>query len=190
MPRPHRSLQDRTATAILEAAARVLARDRTAPIDEIAVEAGIGRATLYRYFHTREQLVAALWDAALSEIGERFTAARLEQVPFEEGIARVVRAFAAVGERYAVLLHEQSYEELERGREVLGDRVFPLLERGQRDGALRSDISLELIGEMFGGLLLAGVRRALDLGLGVEEASAIAVEVFLRGAGAISPERR
>jgi hypothetical protein len=111
-------------------------------------------------------------------------------VPFEEGIARVVRAIAGVGERYAVLLHEQNYEELERGREVLGDRVLPLLERGQQAGALRTDIQLELIGEMFGGLLLAGVRRAFDLGLGVEEASAAVVSVFLHGAGRIEDAER
>ena len=184
MPRPSRSLQDQTATTILEAAARVLARQgQAATISEVAAEAGVGRATLYRYFSTRDQLVSALWKVALAELDERLGAGRLEQVPFGEGIVRLVRAIGSVGERYEVLLREPSYEELERGREVLGERVRGLLERGQREGALRLDIAPDLIGEMFAGLVLAGLRRALAAGIGIEEASAAIVSVFLRGAG-------
>jgi TetR/AcrR family transcriptional repressor of mexCD-oprJ operon len=185
VPRETRSLQSRTAAVILEAAARVLARHgQAATIDEVALEAGVGRATLYRYFRTRDQLVSALWEAALSEVGERLQVARLDQVPFAEAIARVVRAIASVSERYEVLLREQSHEELERGRELLGERVQALLQRGQREGALRSDIAPDLIGEMFGGIVLSGLRRALAQGLGIEEASAAVVSVFLNGAAA------
>ncbi len=192
MPEPPRSRKDRTTAAILEAASRVLARQgQAATINEVAVEAGIGRATVYRYFKTREQLVSALWEAALSEVEERLVADRPEQAPFEEGLIRVVRAIASVGERYAVLLREQNNEGLERGREMLGDRVFALLERGQRSGALRDDVSLELIAEMFGGIVLSGLRRALEQGLGIDEASIAVVGVFLRGAGnAGDAERR
>jgi hypothetical protein len=60
--------------------------------------------------------------------------------------------------------------------------VRGLLASGQQSGALRADIGLELLGEMFGGLILAGLRRALDEGLGIENASAVAVSVFLHGA--------
>jgi TetR/AcrR family transcriptional repressor of mexCD-oprJ operon len=185
VPRPSRSLHDRTASIILEAAARVLARrGQSATIGDVATEAGIGRATVYRYFKTREQLVSALWEAALAEIEERLAAARLEQVPFEEGVARFVRTIAAVGERYEVLLREQSSEELERGREVLGERVRALLERGRREGALRADIPQDLLGEMFGGIVLSGLRTALESDLGIEEAGASVTDVYLRGAGA------
>lgn len=191
MPELPRSRKDRTAAAILEAASRVLARQgQAATINEVAVEAGIGRATVYRYFTTREQLVSALWEAALSEVDERLVEARLEQAPFEQGIASVVGAIADVGERYAVLLREQNYKGIERGREVLGDRVFALLERGQREGALRDDVSLELIAEMFGGVVMTGLRRALEQGLGIEQASAAVVSVFLRGAGGIEDAER
>jgi TetR/AcrR family transcriptional repressor of mexCD-oprJ operon len=185
VPRPTRSLQDPTAFAILEAAARVLARQgQSATVDEVAREAGVGRATLYRYFKTRAQLLSALWEAALAEVDERLEIAQLERVPFEEGITRLVEAIATVGGRYELLLREQSHEELERGRAVLGARVQALLERGRREGALRADVPLELVGEMFGGLVLAGLRQALADGLGVEQASATVVRVFMGGAAA------
>jgi hypothetical protein len=73
---------------------------------------------------------------------------------------------------------------------VLGDRVFALLERGQRSGALRDDISLELIAEMFGGIVLSGLRRALEQGLGIDEASIAVVGVFLHGAGSAGDAER
>ncbi len=191
MTRPTRSRKDRTTTAILEAASRVLARQGgSATINDVAAEAGIGRATVYRYFETREQLVSALWEAALSEVDEQLVVAQLEQAPFEEGLTRLVRAIASVGERYAVLLGEQSGEGLERGREVLGDRVFALLQRGRESGALRGDIPLDLVAEMFGGVVLAGLREALGQGLGIDEASAAVVSVFLRGARSEGDERR
>ena len=102
-----------------------------------------------------------------------------------------MRAIAGVGERYVVLLGEQSQDEgIERGREVLGDRVLALLERGQRSGALRDDVSLELIAEMFGGMVMAGLRWALEQGVGIEEASSIVVAVYLRGAGAAPASKR
>ena len=45
---------------VLDAAEVVLAEvGVTATMDEIAVAAGIGRRTLFRYFPTREQLIAA-----------------------------------------------------------------------------------------------------------------------------------
>jgi TetR/AcrR family transcriptional repressor of mexCD-oprJ operon len=184
MPRVTKSLRNRTQAAILEAAARVLARrGEAATIGEVAVEAGIGRATVYRYFKTREQLVSALWEAALAEVDERLAAAGLEQVPFEEGVARTVRSIATVGERYELLLRERSYQELERGREVLGARISALFERGREEGALREDLPLELVGEIFGGLVLSGLQLAFQQGLGIERASAVLVDVFLNGVG-------
>ena len=62
--------------------------------------------------------------------------------------------------------------------------------RAAEAGPLRADIGLELLGEMFGGLILAGLRRALEEGLGIEEASAVAVSVFLHGAASPGATRR
>jgi AcrR family transcriptional regulator len=165
-------------------------RGQAATINDVAAEAGVGRATVYRYFSGRDRLVAALWETALSEMDERLATARLEQVPFEEGLARLVRTIATVGERYEVLLREQTAVELERGREVLGDRVRALFERGSKEGALRSDLSPDLLGEMLGGLVVSGLRLALEQGLGIEEASASVIDVFLRGAGRSSARSR
>jgi TetR/AcrR family transcriptional repressor of mexCD-oprJ operon len=183
MARELPSLRDRTASAILEAAARVLARTGTAAtMGDVAVEARLGRATLYRYFENREQLVSALWDVALGDAAKRLAAARLEQVSVEEGVARAVRAIAAVGERYEVLLRDPSAEQRERAAAAIGEPIRRLVERGQREGVLRADVSAAMLGEMLGGLILAGLVHAFGEGLGAEEASAIIANQFLQGA--------
>src|SRR5439155_14662896 len=99
---------DRTAAAILDAAAHVLAeRGAGANMAEVAAAAGVSRATLYRYYPSRETLLEALATQALAEAGARIADAGLERAPADEAIERIMRALIAVGDRYAVLLREQ-----------------------------------------------------------------------------------
>jgi AcrR family transcriptional regulator len=62
---------ERNRLRILEAAHAVFAeRGLNAPLEEIADRAGVGIATLYRRFPTREDLVAAAFTARLAEVAE------------------------------------------------------------------------------------------------------------------------
>lgn len=70
--RPMRADARRNRDAVLQAAATVFAAEGiTAPLDDIARAAGIGNATLYRNFPTRDDLLAAVMvdsvDALLAE---------------------------------------------------------------------------------------------------------------------------
>jgi AcrR family transcriptional regulator len=99
---------DRTAAAILDAAAHALSEHgRGANMAEVAAAAGVSRATLYRYYPDREALLDALASQALADAAARLADAGLERAPVEEAIERIVRALTAVGNRYAVLLREQ-----------------------------------------------------------------------------------
>src|ERR1700744_3707811 len=56
--------------AVLETAAGVLAENDQASIDDIARASGVGRATLYRWFTNRDQLIDAILDQIISEATE------------------------------------------------------------------------------------------------------------------------
>ena len=99
------AIQDRVAEAILDAAADLLAQGGEPPsMNDVAAAAGVARATLYRHFPTREQLLQALTAAAIDATATRLAEADLDAVPVTEAIARVARVIAADGSKYAALV--------------------------------------------------------------------------------------
>src|ERR1700722_16851223 len=95
------ALRDRTAAAIIDSAATLLAeRGEAASMEEIASAAGIGRATLYRYFPNREELLNAMAAASVQELAARIEEANLEAVPFTEAVARLARALHPTGSQF------------------------------------------------------------------------------------------
>src|SRR6266700_6124614 len=99
------AIHDRVAEAILDATADLLAEGGEPPsMSDVAGAAGISRATLYRYFPTREQLFQDLGAIALDMTATRLAQAGLDAVPVPEGIARLARVCAAVGSKYAAVI--------------------------------------------------------------------------------------
>jgi TetR/AcrR family transcriptional regulator, mexCD-oprJ operon repressor len=179
----HTPRHDRTAAAILDAAAHVLASEGAgASMTEVASAAGVGRATLYRYYPTREALLDALSAAALRDAGARLADAGLDSVPVEVAVERMVRSLVSVGERYAVLAQERvAPDEMEVDR-LLRRPISAVFERGRREGTIRDDLPHEILMELFGGVLQATVQLVITGRLGVEDAAATATAVFLHGA--------
>src|ERR671926_1972568 len=85
-PNPRQALQERVAAAILEAAARVLAvGGEQTSMNDVAAAAGVARATLYRYFPSRQALLDELARVAADEAGARLASARGEELAAGEG---------------------------------------------------------------------------------------------------------
>ncbi|MFD9704511.1 TetR/AcrR family transcriptional regulator [Lentzea sp. NPDC059081] len=173
----------RTRTAILDAATRLLSRRPDAAIAEIAEEAGVGRATLYRHFPTRESLRQGVGEAGIAEIAKAFEAAALDDLPADRAIARITAVVMRNGAQYAAVI---SQVDATHSDPADIDRVTrPLREvvdRAVRDGVLRDDLRGEAVFEMFTAIL----ERALYLTIGdrmtPEEATEAALAIFLDGA--------
>ena len=171
---------DRTSAAILDAAARVFSEEgASANLAAVAGAAGISRATLYRYYANREALLDALKADALDAAARHLADAGLERATVEDSIERILRAFVAVGDRYAVLTSDLTT--LEAAHEQLAAPLHEVLARGIRTGVLRDDLSIEILYEFLAGTVLRAIKLNQQHHLGLEEASAAAASFFLDG---------
>jgi AcrR family transcriptional regulator len=132
-------------TRILDAARALLAeRGLEASMDEVARAAGVGPATLYRRFPTKETLL----DALLGDVLERFHALVVEALESEDAFAGLTfllerailvqlenRAFLEV---LALRLPVEPHLAETRGRIV--PLVEQLVARAQSEGTLRADL--------------------------------------------------
>src|SRR6266496_1356666 len=130
---------DRTAAAILDAAAHALSEHGSSTnMADVATAAGVSRATLYRYYPDRGALLDALASHALGDAG-------LERAPVEEAIERIVRALTAVGDRYAVLLREQIEADPAEIERLIAAPMRAVFARGIESGILRQDLPAEVL---------------------------------------------
>ncbi|NUS11836.1 MAG: helix-turn-helix transcriptional regulator [Streptomyces sp.] len=166
---PRRADARRNYERLLEAAEAALnAHGARASLDDIARDAGVGNATLYRHFPTREKLIDAVYEqrfrrlcsaaeerAGASRPGEALIGWLREVVAHITGSRLLGEAFAdayegppGVEPPQVVLWH----------RAVL-DAAVPLLTAAQRAGAVRADLdAAELLA------LTTAVARAGDPG--------------------------
>jgi AcrR family transcriptional regulator len=174
---------DRTATAILDAAAHVFSDQGTAAnLADVAAAAGVSRATLYRYYPNREALLNALTAHALTELASRLNDAGLERATVKEAIERLARALVAVGDRYAVLASEQCPPDEADEERLVRAPIRAVFERGIADGRIRQDLPADVLVELFAGTIMAAIKLTQRKQLGLEEASAAAATMFLDGA--------
>jgi TetR/AcrR family transcriptional regulator, mexCD-oprJ operon repressor len=174
-------LRARVSSAILEAAAGILvARGDQASMQDVADAAGVARATLYRYFPTREALLEALSRIAVEDAGSRLEAARLDQVAVAEAFARAVRALVAVGDPLAVLVRQRGRPEVGDFDRRIGAPLRALVERGQAAGELRDDVPTGWLLESLLALVVSVLPSAPSLG--TEDAVQAIAGLFLDGA--------
>jgi AcrR family transcriptional regulator len=142
--RRRRSDADRSVQAILEAALEALAGDPDASMAEIARRAGVVRATIYAHFPTRESLLDAVMERAVTDVADAMTNADPQRGEPKEALDRVLRAtWKELGRFHALLAINTarlSAKELHRRHLPMTTQLWPLIERGQKSGDFRSDL--------------------------------------------------
>jgi AcrR family transcriptional regulator len=171
----------RNVRSILEAAARVLAEDPAASVQEIADKAEVSRPTVYRHFSNREELIDAIRLEAMTQARERLEAAAASSEPAADALERLILDFAGIVARYpllAALFGTQPRPKDQGPPKGLIDAFDSLIARGRRDGTLRPDLRGEILGPVtMGALIMAlkigGLRGSDPHDVGAEVAAMI-----------------
>jgi AcrR family transcriptional regulator len=134
----------RNRSLLVEAAARAFREQGLgASVNGIARDAGVNVATLYRHFPTKEDLLAAVFDAILEPLAaarDRALEAGDADGPLHTFVHEAVRLQRRQPGLIEALAHHPGAPEVrEQLRGPAVDIVTPLVERAQRDGELRAD---------------------------------------------------
>jgi AcrR family transcriptional regulator len=147
----------RTRRAILDSANDLFQVDQEASHAEIARAAGVGRASVYRHFPERQDIVVALLDEMIDRL-EEIAAAQGGPVPFVD----LLRATAREQARYLGLISVMRRDGVAPERlAALEERVLALydepLAAAKREGIVRGDLALKDVP-----LLLVMIEGALS----------------------------
>ena len=150
---------------LLAAATRAFASSEAEPsMRAIAREAGVGIATLYRHFPTRESLVNAVYQDQLQRLtlGAREL---LRQLPPATAMRRWMDLFAdwlatkhGMLDTLLAMIESGEIAHAETRAELL-DAITTILDAGAAAGDLRTDVSAEDIAASLLGILTAAFRR-------------------------------
>ncbi|GAB4121960.1 MAG: TetR/AcrR family transcriptional regulator [Roseiflexaceae bacterium] len=161
------NLIDQRRMALLDAAADLLATNPSASLAEIAAHAKIGKATLHRYFESREALVLALALRSLAAIQQAIAASRPAEGPLDQALLRLAEALVPLGDKLHFLLSEPMIDQDPTidlaDRDAQAELRAALHERQTR-GELREDLSIDWILQSMNWLLFA-MWHALQHGM-------------------------
>ena len=163
---------------IVEAALRLLAVEPYAGMDEIARAGGVGRATLYRHFSTREELVEALRARAGHETAKAMRRSRLREGSAAEALERLFDELIEVSDRYQFLVQIPEPADARRGD--LTAQFLALIRRGQEAGEFGAAAPAEWWAELVRAALVCATRAVAD-GESKERAVGMAKEAVLAG---------
>jgi AcrR family transcriptional regulator len=134
---------------VAEAAARLLAVRPAASMAEVAAEAGISRATLFRRFPSRAALVEELGKRAVQAYTAAVDAARPEEGSPADALRRLLGELARLAPGHGLLalqlLDELVEADLIELASAADERVRRLVYRGQEKGDFRVDVPAEWV---------------------------------------------
>jgi AcrR family transcriptional regulator len=141
--KPRRADAVRSVSAILDAALDGLAGDPDVSMAEIARRAGVSRATTYVHFPTREALVATVTERAIADVAAAIAGAEPASGSATDALERVLAAAWRELDRFHSLVAINAHlprKEFHRLHVPVLTLLAPLIERGQADGAFRTDV--------------------------------------------------
>lgn len=173
---------------IIESAIHVFALNPAAGMNEVALHAGVGRATLYRHFPCRDDLMDAIRAQARQE-----AISAVETCPLDNGsaidcIESIVRAVIELGDRYRFISNWRAEgEEYPEPRERISAALESAVERGQRRGEITRSVPPAWAALAIRSLMLAALEELSAGTMNERDAQRLVTRIVSQG---LSPARR
>ncbi|MEM7568897.1 MAG: TetR/AcrR family transcriptional regulator [Pseudomonadota bacterium] len=169
--------------ALIDAAFAVLRQNPSAPLSHIADAAGVGRATLHRYFSSRESLISALSHIAIKEMDEAVEDACADAPSYGEAMRLTLEVLIPMGDRHGFLALEtlEHDPELEAQLARQDRETAEMVEAAKQEGLFAPDVPTPWIVQAFEHLLYAAWESVKAGDATPKQASALAWRTLTTG---------
>ncbi|MEM7597835.1 MAG: TetR family transcriptional regulator [Pseudomonadota bacterium] len=179
----HMRQSSKTQHEILNAAFEVFGRNASAPLSDVAHAAGVGRATLHRYFAGRDDLMAALAKAAMADLNAAVDAALHGAESYLDGLRRAMAASIPLANRQLFLAQEA----VDRDPEVAAAyaastaELLDAIGQAKAEGSLPGAVPTAWVARVYDGLVYAAWEAVVAQELTPTQATDLAWATFLNG---------
>ncbi len=177
-------LRESGRSAILDQVAHVLVEGGLAmSMSDLAEAAGIGRATLYRYFPNRQALLDSIISRAVCDLKSLVASSGSNELQTRESLTRFARAVLAKAGIALIFMRERIVVDKEILEKTIVAPLNAMIEDAQNVGIFKQDIPSRAITFFYLGLLRAGIMLVAEESSTVEESAAHAVRLLFDGCG-------
>ncbi len=180
-----KAIKPTTRDAIIEAAFQIYSEDPTASLADIAVRAGIGRATLHRHFSGRDELLVELAKVAIKDLDDAAECAVTGAQSYTEALRLMMHALVPLASRQwflsqtSVENHPDILAEYQRQSEEMANDI----EEAKKEGCFAADVPTTWIVQAFDNLLYAAWQMVRNEEATAKQAAALAWRTLVEGTG-------
>lgn len=176
----------RSRIALLKTGLSVLITNKEASLTEIAQQAGVGRATVYRQFETRESLIEAIAIDCVDRMKEITANIENEAASGLDAFRLLFLYMAPFTKEMQFLMHLDDHlrnDELDLDNEYerLQQEILGFIVKAQSNGDIRQDLPADWIVNFIDGLFFAGWMQQ-EAGASPELAAELMFASFSTGA--------
>jgi len=169
--------------ALIEAAFDVLSRNPGASLAEVALAAGVGRATLHRQFTSRDDLLRTLAHVAIEEMDAAADTACAGVEGYGDALRLCLEALIPLGNRHDFIARASFDEDdaLTAEYERMATETAEMVEGAKREGVFAPDIPTGWITQAYDHLLYAAWQSVRDGDATPAQASRLAWRTLTSG---------
>ena len=168
--------------AIVDAAIRLWAVNPGASLSEVALRAGVGRATLHRHFQGREALIAEVAQICLEEMRDAVGDTVHPQAGARERLRAMFEAVVPLGDRYS-FLHRETVPDAAAGYRAQLDWAAALVADLKAEGDIAPDVPSTWVVGQIDQLVWTAWNQVAGGRVAAADAASLCVRTLLEGLG-------